>query len=220
MSKRARGKRRRRCPTLSDTGLGPDMQSQGNQFSGKETKNHCKRDRAILASAAPCAVTGNERKRDLWEYPATKDLFRHEILHALVIIFGMIERHVQLNWSDKICTRIKPFLLPLGSAEALYATSHYFITMQPFYGDLKTTFCNPQTILAAAADKGFGTINAIREKIPRKRIFPWNMNGHRQWITSYYMDFQDEATGSIEAEDSRKIHLDEYIYGVRFTHSA
>uniref|UniRef100_A0A0N5B0X0 Leishmanolysin-like peptidase n=1 Tax=Syphacia muris TaxID=451379 RepID=A0A0N5B0X0_9BILA len=71
---------------------------------------------------------------------------------------------------------------------------------------------------------GFGTIISKKSSI-QSRFFAWNLSRNKQWINTPYMDFQNSATKfarkhfncsrlqGIEAEDYRRMHLDEYIYG-------
>uniref|UniRef100_A0A0R3RMH2 Leishmanolysin-like peptidase n=1 Tax=Elaeophora elaphi TaxID=1147741 RepID=A0A0R3RMH2_9BILA len=130
----------------------------------------CNGDDGLLAAAAPCSLTDNNRPAaarlmlcpfgERWNsFRAIVDLFRHEIMHALG--FGLI--------------------IPA---------------------------------------KNFSTT-------PKTRKFLWTDESSSQRVTAIYMDFQDNAViearkhfgcqslHGIEADGEDKIHLNEYIYGVR-----
>ncbi|VDN82582.1 unnamed protein product [Brugia pahangi] len=77
---------------------------------------------------------------------------------------------------------------------------------------------------------GFGLITPGESlsSTPAKRKFLWADESSKQHVTATYMDFQDNAViearkhfgcqnlHGIEADGDDKIHLSEYIYGVRF----
>uniref|UniRef100_A0A1I7VLP8 Leishmanolysin-like peptidase n=1 Tax=Loa loa TaxID=7209 RepID=A0A1I7VLP8_LOALO len=131
----------------------------------------CHADDGLLAAATPCTLIAAARLvlcplNHRWNsFRAITDLFRHEIMHALVgfpVGFGLI--------------------IPGDSLSS----------------------------------------------IPTTRKFFWTDESSSQRVTATYMDFQDDAVvearkhfgcqnlHGIEADGDDKIHLSEYIYGVRF----
>ncbi|KJH47686.1 hypothetical protein DICVIV_06210 [Dictyocaulus viviparus] len=172
----------------------------------------CQQHRQMMASAAPCGILSEQRplfgivnicQGKRWEkFHAGMDLFRHELMHALV-------NSVLITFVTFVDTVVFPNSVQLLSFNL---------------------FEEKKVILSSINFHGFGTLLPASnfQKSPAGVQYKWAVTwdgSSKQLATREFLDFATDAVNEakkhlgcpsligIEADSVDKIHLNEYVFG-------